>query len=115
VLHCVFYYAAGILVLFARECGPAWRAGIRGTTRDEYGRLVLGDIITAIIFTGVCLCVLRCAALQASWCSTWAKAAPHGALPCIEFTQNRLFEHTISMCAASFRLAGILVLNAREG
>lgn len=39
---------AGILVLNAREGGPAWRAGIRGTSRDEYGRLVLGDIITAI-------------------------------------------------------------------
>eukprot|EP00878_Enallax_costatus_P007128 GHUV01007471.1.p1 GENE.GHUV01007471.1~~GHUV01007471.1.p1 ORF type:complete len:461 (+),score=99.62 GHUV01007471.1:690-2072(+) len=38
----------GILVLNAREGGPAWRAGIRGTSRDEYGRLVLGDIITAI-------------------------------------------------------------------
>lgn len=38
----------GILVLSAREGGPAWRAGIRGTSRDEYGRLVLGDIITAI-------------------------------------------------------------------
>jgi S1-C subfamily serine protease len=35
-------------VLNAREGGPAWRAGIRGTSRDEYGRLVLGDIITAI-------------------------------------------------------------------
>lgn len=40
--------ASGILVLNAREGGPAWRAGIRGTSRDEYGRLVLGDIITAI-------------------------------------------------------------------
>lgn len=38
----------GILVLNAREGGPAWRAGIRGTSRDEYGRLVLGDIITAV-------------------------------------------------------------------
>jgi S1-C subfamily serine protease len=39
---------AGILVLSAREGGPAWKSGIRGTSRDEYGRLVLGDIITAI-------------------------------------------------------------------
>jgi hypothetical protein len=38
----------GILVLNAREGGPAWRAGIRGTSRDDYGRLVLGDIITRI-------------------------------------------------------------------
>jgi S1-C subfamily serine protease len=38
----------GILVLSAREGGPAWRAGIRGTSRDDYGRLVLGDIITRI-------------------------------------------------------------------
>ena len=36
------------MVLNAREGGPAWRAGIRGTSRDEYGRLVLGDIITAV-------------------------------------------------------------------
>lgn len=35
-------------MLNAREGGPAWRAGIRGTSRDEYGRLVLGDIITAV-------------------------------------------------------------------
>lgn len=40
--------SAGILVLNAREGGPAWKSGIRGTSRDEYGRLVLGDIITAI-------------------------------------------------------------------
>lgn len=39
---------SGILVLNAREGGPAWKSGIRGTSRDEYGRLVLGDIITAI-------------------------------------------------------------------
>ncbi|GLI63253.1 hypothetical protein VaNZ11_006153 [Volvox africanus] len=39
---------AGILVLSAREGGPAWRAGLKGSTRDEYGRLVLGDIITAV-------------------------------------------------------------------
>ncbi|PNW86485.1 hypothetical protein CHLRE_02g088400v5 [Chlamydomonas reinhardtii] len=39
---------AGILVLSAREGGPAWRAGLKGSSRDEYGRLVLGDIITAV-------------------------------------------------------------------
>lgn len=38
----------GILVLNSREGGPAWQAGIRGTSRDEFGRLVLGDIITAV-------------------------------------------------------------------
>lgn len=38
----------GILVLSAREGGPAWRAGVRGTQRDEYGRLVLGDIVVAV-------------------------------------------------------------------
>ncbi|KAG2446636.1 hypothetical protein HYH02_008209 [Chlamydomonas schloesseri] len=38
----------GILVLSAREGGPAWRAGLKGSSRDEYGRLVLGDIITAV-------------------------------------------------------------------
>ena len=37
----------GILVLDAREGGPAWKAGIQGTKRDDYGRLVYGDIITA--------------------------------------------------------------------
>lgn len=35
-------------MLSSREGGPAWRAGIRGTSRDEYGRLVLGDIITSV-------------------------------------------------------------------
>ncbi len=31
----------GILVLNAREGGPAFKAGLQGTSRDEYGRLVL--------------------------------------------------------------------------
>ncbi|KAF5831879.1 hypothetical protein DUNSADRAFT_12416 [Dunaliella salina] len=35
----------GIMVLNAVEGGPAWKAGIQGTARDEFGRLVLGDII----------------------------------------------------------------------
>jgi S1-C subfamily serine protease len=38
----------GILVLSAREGGPAWRAGVRGTQRDDFGRLVLGDIVVAV-------------------------------------------------------------------
>lgn len=38
----------GILVLDARKGGPAWKSGIKGTSRDKYGRLVLGDIITAV-------------------------------------------------------------------
>ncbi len=37
----------GVLVLDAREGGPASKAGIKGTSRDSYGRLVLGDIIVA--------------------------------------------------------------------
>lgn len=41
-------HATGILVLNARDGGPAFKAGIHGTTRDDYGRLVLGDIITSI-------------------------------------------------------------------
>lgn len=36
----------GILVLDARESGPAGSAGVHGTKRDQNGRLVLGDIIT---------------------------------------------------------------------
>lgn len=28
----------GVLVLNAREGGPAAKAGVRGSTRDEYGR-----------------------------------------------------------------------------
>ncbi len=36
----------GILVLDARETGPAGAAGVHGTKRDQTGRLVLGDIIT---------------------------------------------------------------------
>ena len=38
----------GVLVLDARDGGPAAKAGIRGTTRDEYGRLVLGDVILSV-------------------------------------------------------------------
>ena len=38
---------SGILVLDARMDGPAFKSGIKGTTRDEYGRLVIGDVITA--------------------------------------------------------------------
>ena len=38
----------GVLVLDAREGGPASKAGVHGTTRDEYGRLVLGDIILSV-------------------------------------------------------------------
>lgn len=37
----------GVLVLDAREGGPAFKAGLKGTSRDDYGRLVLGDIIVA--------------------------------------------------------------------
>ena len=35
----------GILVLDARKGGPAADAGIKGTTRDRYGRVVFGDVI----------------------------------------------------------------------
>jgi S1-C subfamily serine protease len=38
----------GVLVLDAREGGPASQAGVHGTSRDEYGRLVLGDIILSV-------------------------------------------------------------------
>ncbi|GAX73152.1 hypothetical protein CEUSTIGMA_g605.t1 [Chlamydomonas eustigma] len=38
----------GIMVLNAKEGGPAFKAGLQGTSRDEFGRLVLGDIITGI-------------------------------------------------------------------
>lgn len=38
----------GILVLNARDGGPASKAGLRGTSRDEYGRLVLGDVIVGL-------------------------------------------------------------------
>lgn len=39
---------SGVLVLDAPPTGPAGKAGLRPTTRDNYGRLVLGDIITSI-------------------------------------------------------------------
>ena len=35
----------GILVLSVKDSGPAAKAGVKGTSRDSYGRLVLGDII----------------------------------------------------------------------
>lgn len=43
----------GILVLDARDNGPAGMAGVHGTKRDQSGRLVLGDIITAFNNTRV--------------------------------------------------------------
>eukprot|EP00897_Mesotaenium_endlicherianum_P002228 jgi/Mesen1/2032/ME000148S01124 len=39
---------SGVLVLDAPPTGPAGKAGLKPTTRDNYGRLVLGDIITMI-------------------------------------------------------------------
>lgn len=39
---------SGVLVLDAPLGGPAGKAGLRPTSRDEYGRLVLGDIITSL-------------------------------------------------------------------
>lgn len=39
---------SGVLVLDAPPTGPAGKAGLKPTTRDSYGRLVLGDIITSI-------------------------------------------------------------------
>lgn len=39
---------SGVLVLSAKSGSPAEAAGIKGTQRDEYGRLVLGDIITGV-------------------------------------------------------------------
>mmetsp|Transcript_41751 Transcript_41751/g.67065 ORF Transcript_41751/g.67065 Transcript_41751/m.67065 type:complete len:279 (-) Transcript_41751:1711-2547(-) len=38
----------GVLVLDAREAGPAWRAGVKATSRDESGRLILGDVIVEL-------------------------------------------------------------------
>uniref|UniRef100_A0A0C9SAV7 TSA: Wollemia nobilis Ref_Wollemi_Transcript_1741_1702 transcribed RNA sequence n=1 Tax=Wollemia nobilis TaxID=56998 RepID=A0A0C9SAV7_9CONI len=38
----------GVLVLDAPADGPAGKAGLKPTKRDAYGRLVLGDIITAV-------------------------------------------------------------------
>ena len=37
----------------ATEGSPAARAGIHGTSRDDFGRLVLGDIITGVAGTKV--------------------------------------------------------------
>lgn len=39
---------SGVLVLDAPPGGPAGKAGLRPTSRDEYGRLVLGDIIISL-------------------------------------------------------------------
>lgn len=38
----------GVLVLDAPADGPAGKSGLKSTKRDAYGRLVLGDIITAV-------------------------------------------------------------------
>ncbi|KAG8366868.1 hypothetical protein BUALT_Bualt16G0012700 [Buddleja alternifolia] len=39
---------SGVLVLDAPSDGPAGKAGLRPTKRDNFGRLVLGDVITSI-------------------------------------------------------------------
>lgn len=39
---------SGVLVLDAPPGGPAGKAGLKPTTRDDYGRLVLGDVITSL-------------------------------------------------------------------
>jgi S1-C subfamily serine protease len=38
----------GVLVISAKAGSPAEKAGIKGTERDDYGRLILGDIITGV-------------------------------------------------------------------
>ncbi|GMH44565.1 hypothetical protein BSKO_12517 [Bryopsis sp. KO-2023] len=38
----------GILVLRTQDGSPAQKAGIRGTSRDEYGRLLLGDVVIGL-------------------------------------------------------------------
>lgn len=38
----------GIVITYVDEKGPAGKAGLRGITRDAYGRYFLGDIITKI-------------------------------------------------------------------
>ena len=48
---------AGILVLSAREGGPAWKAGIQGTSRDEFGRLVSPACLPACL--PACVLLLR--------------------------------------------------------
>ena len=40
--------AKGVLILGVVEGGPAAKAGIKGTSRDGYGNLVLGDIVTGM-------------------------------------------------------------------
>lgn len=38
----------GILVLRTQDGSPAAKAGIKGTSRDEYGRLKLGDVLIGL-------------------------------------------------------------------
>jgi len=38
----------GVLVLDVRESGPAAKAWLHGTTRDDSGRLQLGDVIVSV-------------------------------------------------------------------
>ena len=46
------------MVLDAKQGGPSWKAGLRGTKRDEYGRLVLGDVIVSFNGSKVkCACI----------------------------------------------------------
>ena len=69
---------SGILVLDARKGGPAWKSGIKGTSRDEFGRLVIGDVITA--FKGM---PIKCAVRYLCTC-LWHVSGPDlsSCLPC---------------------------------
>jgi S1-C subfamily serine protease len=43
----------GVLVISAKQGSPAEKAGIKGTERDDFGRLILGDIITGVSGTPI--------------------------------------------------------------
>lgn len=72
----------GVLVLSAREGGPASKAGIKGTSRDGYGRLVLGDIIVAFNGTPV--------KYDAGWCSLNSLACSQQSSCCVVLHGKRI-------------------------
>ena len=77
----------GILVLDAKEGGPAWKAGIHGTKRDDWGRLVYGDIITEFQGTRIRFVPTHVLSLGCSACLSACRLGRgnKGLLPCASF------------------------------
>ncbi len=46
--HRLIRSSKGLIISYIEENGPAGKAGLKGMTQDQYGRIYLGDIITEV-------------------------------------------------------------------